>query len=315
MAFLPSDPQHGFLVGTRQTVLETLDGGRSWESRYVGASNEEDTESEFNYRYNAIAFGGEDGREGWIVGKPAVLFRTADAGATWSRVPLSNKLPGVPIGLYAYPGEKGKVEMVTDQGAIYLSSDAGDTWRAQVQETVDATLNRELSSGISGASFYTGTFASVTRSDEGKYVAVNARGNFYMTWEPGKEFWQPHNRMTARRLTNMGWNPENTMWMLTRGGAMYFGKEKGITEDFADRRIGSRGFGLLDIGYRTPTDCWASGGSGSLFHSTDAGNTWRREKQADNLGGNLYLIKFFSPEQGFILGSDSILLRYVPRLP
>ena len=86
MAFLPSDPQHGFLVGTRQTVLETLDGGRSWESRYVGASNEEDTESEFNYRYNAIAFGGEDGREGWIVGKPAVLFRTADAGATWSRV-------------------------------------------------------------------------------------------------------------------------------------------------------------------------------------------------------------------------------------
>lgn len=315
VGFVPGEPDHGFLVGTRQTVLDTFDGGKTWEPRYVGNEGLDDGEdgNEFNFRFNAISWGGADGKEGWIVGKPAVMFHSTDAGKTWQRVPLSNKLPGIPLGVYAYGDADGKVEMVTDQGAIYLSKDGAKSWRAQVQETVDATLNRELSSGISGASFYTGTFATITRNDEGKYVAVNARGNFYMTWEPGSEYWAPHNRQTARRLTNMGWDPDNTMWMLTRGGAIYYGKTKGVTEEFDDRRIGSRGFGLLDIGYRTDTDCWASGRSGSLFHSIDGGTTWKREKQADDLGGNLYLIKFIKPDQGFILGSDSILLRYVAR--
>ena len=314
VGFIPGEPGHGFVVGTRQTVLETFDYGKTWEARFLGGGNSDgsggDDEAEFNFRFNAVSWGGSDGREGWIVGKPAVLFRSTDAGSSWKRVPLSTKLPGIPLGLTAFD-EDGSAEMVTDQGAIYATNDGGKTWKARVKETVDATLNREVSSGISGASFYTGTFASITRSNEGKYVAVNSRGNFYMTWEPGSDYWQPHNRSTARRLTNMGWNPSNTMWMLTRGGAMYFAKEQGITEDFDDVRIGSRGFGLLDIGYRTEKDCWASGGSGSLFHSVDGGNSWKRERAADDLGGNLYLVKFIKPDLGFVLGSDSILLRYI----
>lgn len=32
--------------------------------------------------------------------------------------------------------------MVTDQGAIYITSNGGYNWRAAVQETVSATLNR-----------------------------------------------------------------------------------------------------------------------------------------------------------------------------
>jgi len=63
---------------------------------------------------------------------------------------------------------------------------AGQRWKAAVEETVSATLNRTVSSGISGASYYTGAFATMARSAYGDYVGVTSRGNFYMTWEPGQ---------------------------------------------------------------------------------------------------------------------------------
>ena len=145
----PQKQKKGFLLGTRQTLLETTDGGRTWAPRDIAAARDEG----FNYRFQSISFAGD---EGWIVGKPAILLHTADGGTSWERVPLSNKLPGVPLLITALPGVKGGAEMTTDQGAIYVTGNAAYTWSAAVQETVDATLNRTVSSGISGASFYEG---------------------------------------------------------------------------------------------------------------------------------------------------------------
>ena len=42
------------------------------------------------------------------------------------------------------------------------------------------------SAGISGASYYEGFFANIARNDDGEYVAVSSRGNFYMTWQAGQ---------------------------------------------------------------------------------------------------------------------------------
>jgi hypothetical protein len=46
--------------------------------------------------------------------------------------------------------------MMTSQGAIYKTVNGGLNWKAQVKETIDATLNRVSSSGTSGASFFNG---------------------------------------------------------------------------------------------------------------------------------------------------------------
>lgn len=302
VAFVPDEPNHGFLLGTRQTLLETKDGGKSWNPRSIPSAEDED----FNYRFNSINF---FGKEGWIVGKPAILLHTSDGGVSWERIPLSSRLPGTPVLIHG-TGEKS-AEMVTDEGAIYVTSNNGYNWKAAVEETVSATLNRTVSSGISGASYYTGTFNTINRSIEGDYVAVSSRGNFYLTWEPGQPYWQPHNRTSARRIQNMGWRADGGLWLVVRGGGLYLSKGTGVTEDFEEAQISSRGFGILDVGYRSKDEAWAAGGSGILLRTTDGGKSWIRDKAADNIAGNLYAVKFIDDRKGFVLGNNGILLRYL----
>ena len=55
----------------------------------------------------------------------------------------------------------------------------------------------------------------------GAYLAVSSRGNFYLTYKPGDEFWIPHNRETSRRITSMGFVKDRMtdgLWMSTAGG-------------------------------------------------------------------------------------------------
>jgi photosystem II stability/assembly factor-like uncharacterized protein len=52
------------------------------------------------------------------------------------------------------------------------------------------------------------------------------------------------------------------------------------------------------------------GGSGIIFESNDGGNTFKFNDNAKDIPGNLYRVKFFGND-GWALGSDGVLLRYV----
>jgi photosystem II stability/assembly factor-like uncharacterized protein len=141
-------------------------------------------------------------------------------------------------------------------------------------------------------------------------VAVSSRGNFFMTWSPGQTYWKPHNRPSTRRLQNMGYTPDSQIWLTTKGGDVYYVDSSGEGK-FSQAKINSRGFGILDIKFVNDQLGYACGGSGSLFKTEDGGQSWKREKAADELAANLYELVFTPAGLGFVLGNDGVLLRRI----
>jgi photosystem II stability/assembly factor-like uncharacterized protein len=309
---LSASPEHGYLVGSRGSFAETSDGGNTWEAR---SFSNLDAEEEVTYRFTVASF---TNGEGWVLGKPTLMLHTKDAGKTWERIPLSPKLPGEPTSITSLG--PGKAEMTTSSGAIYTTENAGRNWKAQVKETIDATLNRISSSGVSGASYFTGSIINQVRDDDGAYLAVSSRGNFFLTWEPGNDFWIPHNRGTPRRIQNMGFvqgDINKGVWMTLNGGKLFIcDDEPTLSSDvfnFKEANIKTGGYGITDVAWRTKDEVWAVGGSNTMYVSTDGGKNFIFDKSANDIPGNLYNVKFFKEfgNQGFALGSNGLLLKYV----
>jgi len=304
-------PTHGYIVGARGAFAETNDGGKTWEPR---SFSNLDAEEEITYRFQVVSF---DKGEGWVLGKPTLMLHTKDGGNTWERIPLSPKLPGEPTSIISLG--PGKAEMTTSSGAVYTTDNAGRNWKAQVKETIDATLNRMSSSGVSGASYFTGSIINQQRDEEGAYLAVSSRGNFFLTWEPGQDFWIPHNRGTPRRIQNMGFvegDIHKGLWMTLNGGKLFISpNEVDLSSDnfsFNEADIKTGGYGITDVAYRNDKEVWAVGGSNTMYVSFDSGKKFTFDKSANSIPGNLYNVKFFKEygNMGWALGSNGLLLRY-----
>lgn len=313
--FDAQDPNHGFVVGARGLFYETKDGGKRWVSRsFANLSKGED----ISYRFQTVS---TLGSEVWIVGKPPLLLHSKDAGATWKKVPVSRKLPGEPKVILATG--PGKAEMATSSGAVYVTDNDGKNWKSIVKETVDATLNRVSSSGVQGASYFTGSVKSIKRASDGEYVAIAQRGNFYLTFKPGEPRWIPHNRISARRIQAMGFreagngSPSEGVWMSLNGGYLTESTDPkyaalGVeTKDlFSFSAIRTGGIGIIDAAFRTSEEGWAVGGSGVIYLTKDGGKTWQFDPSGAELPCNLYTVKFFNGGKvGYMIGSAGILLR------
>merc|ERR1711871_1822410 len=161
---------------------------------------------------------------GWVVGKPSVLLHTTDSGKSWERIPLSPKLPGEPSGVTALGGSKA--EMTTSTGAIYTTTNAGRNWKAEVKESIDATLNRVSSSGVSGASYYSGSVGNIKRAADGSFICrvarqllpdLEARGRLLAAPQPRDT--APHHghglrgqQRAERRLDDFERRPDGPCW-------------------------------------------------------------------------------------------------------
>jgi len=311
ITFDSEKPDHGWLVGTKSLFLETFDAGKTWTTRTFQSLDEDE---DINYRFEVASLYND---EGWIIGKPAIMLHTKDGGKQFERIPVSPKLPGEPVSIKATG--PGQAEMITSQGAVYVTTNGGLNWKAQVKETIDATLNRVSSSGTSGASYFTGKLANEIRDVAGNYLAIGSRGNLFLTWRNGQDYWIPHNRGSSRRIQNMGFVQNDAtkgMWMTLNGGAVLLTPPNPNLDQidletvFETSKINSGGYGIIDMAWRSDQEVWAVGGSGIIFESKDGGKSFKFNGDAKDIPGNLYRVKFFDQNRGFAIGSNGVLLQF-----
>ncbi|MEB3272120.1 MAG: photosynthesis system II assembly factor Ycf48 [Synechococcus sp.] len=276
------DGRNGFLVGSNRLILETSDGGASWENRSLDLPEDE------NFRLISIDFRGD---EGWIVGQPGLLLHSNDGGRSWSRLLLDTKLPGEPYAITALGPRQA--ELATNVGAIYLTRDAGASWQALVSDAAGAV--RDL-----------------RRSSDGRYVSVSSLGNFFATWNPGQPTWQPHRRVSSQRLQSMGFQPDGRLWMLARGAQLRFNTDADDVEVWDKAIIPiTNGYGYLDLAWDPSGALWTGGGNGTLLVSRDGGSSWQRDPVGSAEPSNFNRIMFTEDGKGFVLGERGSLLRWV----
>jgi photosystem II stability/assembly factor-like uncharacterized protein len=277
-----SDSQHGFLVGSNRLIMETSDGGATWEERSLALPEED------NFRLISIDF---NGKEGWIVGQPGLLLHSTDGGSNWNRLFLDTKLPGEPYLITALGSDTA--ELATNVGAIYRTQDGGKSWQALVGDAAGAV--RDLRRGA-----------------DGRYVSVSSLGNFFATWEPGQPDWSVHQRVSSQRLQAMGFQPDGNLWLVARGAQLRFNAEPGSVEAWGPAIIPiTNGYGYLDLAWDAKGDLWTGGGSGTLLTSHDNGATWSKDPVGTKQPTNFTRIAVLPDGKAFVLGERGNLLRWV----
>ena len=278
----------GFLVGSNRLIMETNDGGKTWEERSLNISSEE------NFRLLDIDFNGD---EGWLIGQPSLVMHTLDGGKNWTRLSLGNKLPGQPFLITTV--DINRAELATTAGAIYETTNSGESWEAKV---VDA-------SGSGGV-------RDLRRTSNGDYVSVSSLGNFFSTLDKDSDTWIAHQRASSKRVQSIGFNPNGNLWMLSRGAEIRFNEDNEDLESWTKPIIPIlNGYNYLDMGWDPNGVIWAGGGNGTLIASNDEGNTWYSDPVASSLPTNYIKILFLENEnsketKGFILGERGYILKW-----
>jgi photosystem II stability/assembly factor-like uncharacterized protein len=169
----PTDPlldiwfdseNHGIAVGAYGRVLETSDGGNTWESKGSLLDNPD------KLHLNKVT-ASEDGTI-YIIGEAGTAFRSDDQGRSWQK--LAVPYDGSLFGAVMLGGDSLLVHGL--RGNIFYSSDKGDTWQPVVTGNTSTLIG---GARLNGKVVLVGASGSVLRGE------VDGNG-FDSRFDPGR---------------------------------------------------------------------------------------------------------------------------------
>src|SRR5215813_3813870 len=281
------DQNRGWAVGSKGTVLQTVDGGNTWKPH--GASTNDIVRDIFFL----------DEKNGWLVCEVnvyelktkeeprAYLMKTTDGGEHWKRIEIKG-FDVDSILVRAVFNRNGRGWAFGEGGSIYKSYDAGDTW-----EKLRSPTRRLLLGGI---------FV-----DDDRGWIVGAGATIIQTSDGGDTWYQSALPQVEKsvRFTATSFIDNRKGWAVGSGGSVYNTVNGGRTWQRQDSTVP---IDLFDVKFLDASEGWAVGAEGTIIHTTDGGVRWTNERRVTE--HPLERVFFTDKSHGWAVGFGGIVLAY-----
>ena len=296
-----------FVVGYGGKIVETADGGRTWEVRTSGVES-----GLYSVRFT-------DDQHGWIAGQEGLILHTADGGKTWQRQESHavQKDGDVEQPLYLfslYAVDNDHAWAVGDRSILTSTSDGGKTWRAR-----KVPMELDISGGQSLASadpiFYDVKFIDLQHG-----WIVGEFGKIMHT-EDGGETWKEQERSLMEGTGIFDLLDLPTLfgvYMSTAQAGVAVGLEGRIarTSDGGQRWT----FDSVDVDVplvdplfkvveQPDGSAWAAGAAGEVMRREPGETAWKRAKLGQDVLTWLHGISFSDAQNGWLVGGYGLIFR------
>ena len=218
-----ANERSGWAVGHLGVVLHTVDGGLSWQKQLDGIQAAElalraaTTPQEKTAAEHLRADGPDkpfldlyfqDASTGYILGAYNLLFRTTDAGKSWT--PWQGRVPNPKsLHLYGMRAGGGALYLVGEQGSLFRSLDGGASFTAL-------------------ASPYKGSYFGLVTARTGEVVVFGLRGTAYWSGDQGTS-WKQIDTGSQQTFSAGVELADGTLALLSQGGDVLLSGDHGRT--------------------------------------------------------------------------------------
>jgi photosystem II stability/assembly factor-like uncharacterized protein len=299
----------GFVVGHRNRIAKTTDGGSTWAQVYDGGGTNQLWAIDFNYaNFTGIA-----------CGAASTVLRTTDAGDTW--LPVT----GLPTGITFYSvrfGSGSTAYLSGSSGYFFKSTDDGATWtelgyRFTSSRIRDISFADTLNGYVVGTGFvarssdggftwtqqsspYSGDINEVVAPSPEHAIAGCDAGNVVVTTDGGSNW-----NLIATGITGTNSDILAIDFVDDNFGivAAYNGTVAKSTNGGLNWSIISTitGYNPWDMDMVDSLYGWVAGTGQSISRTTDGGTTWQIQLAAGGLG--TYGISFIDRDRGIAGGT------------
>jgi photosystem II stability/assembly factor-like uncharacterized protein len=237
-------------------------------------------------RFNKILF--VNNTVGFVVGGQrfynATILMTTDGGYTWNY----NSFPNAGKGLYGITQmPAGGVYVCGFDGKLLHTNNLGSTWSFNQMQYMVYT-------GLAFPTPQQGILVGGTSFNYGYITYIDSVGNF-IRWD------SLNYQLNCIKMANSSTGyicAYGTMLKTTNGG-----------QAWNALNISGEDFTGIDI---TGNDIWVCGYNGSVYHSGNAGNSWQKERNGNDITIAHYRlldIVFKDAQNGWAAGEDGVVIR------
>jgi len=284
------DQSRGWIVGSKGTLLATVDGGKTWQIQTRPSGDV----------LRDIYF--SDEKNGWLLcerneyelktkeDSRAYLMQTTDGGAHWQRVNVGKQVDVRLSRAVFSPGGRGWT--FGEAGAVFTTRDAGVNWVRLQPPTRHLLLGGTFIDDDRG--WIVGAGATILQTSDG--------GD---TWHLSRLVGAEGVRFTAASFVDnrQGWavGASGVVYRTTNGGRTWQRQDAATTAD------------LYDVKFLNAFEGWAAGAEGTIIHTIDGGLNWTIERTS--VEHPLERIFFSDRTHGWAVGFGGTIVTYTRNEP